>query len=170
MAFFETRLFELLRTHPEAKDRGSGASIEQIADAQRRLRVSFPEDYVAFLSKINGVTIGIYDVYGIDRGAGYLDLEAGRVSAAEFLPPVAEGLMLPVVHLINGDLMCFGTEEGLSYQADATPRYGRDLEVYRWSHEYAEEPSLRPFEWRADRGETFLDVLTEIGADLHRQD
>jgi hypothetical protein len=90
-----------------------GASEREIALAEKRLAVTFPETYRGFLRHFNGGEFSFGRMYRISkRGAGFFDLIEEMNRASEHFLPFRDRSLLLFGDDYSGNYFCFDLSSG----------------------------------------------------------
>jgi cell wall assembly regulator SMI1 len=104
---------------------GIGASAEEVADAERKLGVSFPEAFRAYLTDLGYLEFESVEMYGLGVGVPkHLDLVENTIAERTVLHPNIPIQFIPVLNNGCGDHYCL----------DLRPN-ALDPPVVFWSHE-----------------------------------
>jgi hypothetical protein len=117
------------------KECGSGATDQEIADAEHALEVRFPTSYKAFLSTFGWARIFYDTLYGLgaDVPQGYMLVRNTFCERYEAHPHIP-------LHL--SPIMNDGA--GNNYCLDTSKLHGGECPVVFWDHEHEEGPNQSP--------------------------
>jgi len=89
---------------------GTGATNEEIIDAERQLGVTLPESYRRFLREFGWGEVGHCDLFGLGAGVpGHLELvEMVESERTDYMPLTPEHLV-PIMNDGGGNLYCLDT-------------------------------------------------------------
>ena len=106
------RLINAIRSDEENIFKG-GASDRQIALAEKRLALAFPESYRDFLRCFNGGEFSFGRMYRISKGgAGFFDLIEEMKRASEYFAPFRDRSLLLFGDDFSGNYFCFDLASG----------------------------------------------------------
>jgi|ERR1043166_489468 cell wall assembly regulator SMI1 len=141
------------------KDCGAGATPEQVAEAERQLRVTFPPTYRGFLREFGWARFSHQELYGLGRDVPrHLDLLRNTLSERDGMRPALPPSLVPIMSDGAGNHYCLATSE---VSGGACP-------VVIWNHELGEDQQPQV---ASPTFETWLvDLLDRLGAATWRAD
>jgi hypothetical protein len=127
-----TDLENRILTIPD-REQGSGASFEEIRDAEKKLGIKLIGSFRTFLEKIGWIVVGPFRIYGIGADIPkYLDLVEITLSERSEMRPRLRHELIPVMNDGAGNLYCLDT----TYSID------NEVPIVFWDHE--QSSSQRP--------------------------
>jgi hypothetical protein len=108
------------------REQGSGASAEEILNAEQKLSIQFIGGFRRFLEKSGWIRVGLIEVYGIGADVPkHLNLVKITISERSEMRPSLRHELIPVMNDGRGNLYCLGTAHSVDSQ----------VPIVFWDHE-----------------------------------